>query len=372
MQAHPFHAAAQQATPARWRMTRCVSWVLSALLCVQVSVHGAELKPEERLAAIRQALVDAAMKSNTRVSATSWMDSEGALREYNRFSSEIKVRELQVQAARRDAQQVPEVELSAASAEAVAPKRCDAPMAKSALMHVMALEMLMSPSLAPAQRYNAQQVGHAARARLLEAATQAKHWRLITETAHTRLYDRLMYGHGEEQVQWRVLLTVAPAPQGLTTDDLSAFTLHWHVRAPGQQHAWHNTDDLLLAAPAPLALTTPKLNAEMREAIDAAVTRMAAQLDTQLACDPQSIVVTQGDSGALTLNAGGKAGLRVGDKLMLADARVLPKHALEVGALDASVLAEVKSVSAYQAELTPIAGRKKKMQGAWVAWPYTY
>jgi hypothetical protein len=57
---------------------------------------------------------------------------------------------------------------------------------------------------------------------------------------------------------------------------------------------------------------------------------------------------------------------------MLSDARVLPKHALEAGALDSAVLVEVKSVSPYQAELKQVAGRSQKFQGAWVAWPYTY
>ena len=110
----------------------------------------------------------------------------------------------------------------------------------------------------------------------------------------------------------------------------------------------------------------------MQEAIDRAVSRMAQALDVQLSCEPTSIEVTQNDSGRLSVNAGLRAGLRVGDKLMLSDARVLPKHALEAGALDAAVLVEVKSVTPYQAELKQVAGRAQKFQGAWVAWPYTY
>ena len=85
-----------------------------------------------------------------------------------------------------------------------------------------------------------------------------------------------------------------------------------------------------------------------------------------------ALTVAGGAGIAGNINAGGNAGLRVGDKLMLADASVLPRHTLEPSALDAAVLAEVKSVSPYQAEIKQVAGRKQKFNGAWVAWPYTY
>jgi hypothetical protein len=98
---------------------------------------------------------------------------------------------------------------------------------------------------------------------------------------------------------------------------------------------------------------------------------MVQQLEKQLACEPQTFAVEQKD-GRLALNAGSNAGLRVGDMLMIADPSVLPRHTLEPGALDAAVLAEVKSVTPYQAEIKQVAGRKQKFNGAWVAWPYTY
>ena len=345
---------------------------LLALCCLPSALLAAELTPEQRLQAIRQALVEAALKSNTRVSATSWMDTNGALREYNRFSSEIKVRELQVTRYGRDEAQEPQAEVTAAAAEVIEPTRCNAPQAKTPLMHVMTVSMALSPSLKAAQRYPAQQVGLLARQRLLEVATQSQHWRLMTDPVYTRSYERMSYSHGEEHVQWHLQVTVAPPPVGSTTDDSGAFTLQWQVRAPGKMHAIFSSQDVVLGPPTALTLTTPKIEGDLREAIDNAVVRMGKALDIQLSCEPTSIEVTQNEAGVLMLNAGGRAGLRVGDKLMLSDARVLPKHALEAGALDAAVLAEVKSVRPYQAELKQVAGPSQKFQGAWVAWPYTY
>lgn len=355
---------------------RCWSFLPAALLLSlswgSACVQAADLNPEERLKAIRSALVEAAMKSNTRVSATSWMDSDGALRELNRFSSEIKVRELQVRQYSRDDNQEPQADMVIAKTEVVPPARCDAPEAKAPLVHVMSVGMDLSPSLAPTQRYAAQQIGRIARTRLLEASAQAQRWRLMTEPVHTRAYDRQMFSHGEEHVQWHVQLTVAAAPLGASTDDLSSLTLMWQVRSHGKSQVWYSTQDVLRLAPAPATATTPKLDNDAHDGIAQAVVRLAQHLDQQLGCEPQSFAVEKNEAGQLTLNAGSKAGLRVGDKLMLADARVLPQHALEPGSLDAAVLAEVKSVTAYQAQLKQVAGRPQKFQGGWVAWPYTY
>ena len=345
---------------------------LLALCCLSSNLLAADLSPEQRLQAIRQALVEAAMKSSTRVSASSWMDANGALREYNRFSSEVKVRDLQVTRYGRDEAQEPQADVLAAALEPVQPERCNAPQAKGPLMHVMTVALELSPHLSPAQRYPAQQVGFAARQRLLQAATQAQHWRLMTDPVFNRSYERMSYSHGEEHVQWQMQLTVAPARVGLSTEESGAFVLQWQVRAPGQSHAMYSAQDVVVGTPGALALTTPKLDHDLLEAIDLAVLRLGKALDVQLSCESPSIEVTQTEAGRLTINAGRRAGLRVGDKLMLSDARVLPKHALEAGALDAAVLAEVKSVSLYQAELKQVAGRAQKFQGAWVAWPYTY
>jgi hypothetical protein len=108
-----------------------------ALCCLPSALLAAELTPEQRLQAIRQALVEAAMKSNTRVSATSWMDTNGALREYNRFSSEIKVRELQVTRYGRDEAQEPQAEVMAAAAAIAMAKSMCSGTCKSRWRHLL-------------------------------------------------------------------------------------------------------------------------------------------------------------------------------------------------------------------------------------------
>lgn len=351
---------------------RCCVVGLLGLAGVNFSLFAADLSAEERLKAIRSAMVEAAMKSNTRVSATSWMDSGGQLRELNRFSSEIKLRDLQVTRFDRDAGQQPQAELAVTSpVEAVKPGRCEAPQAKAPLRQVMTLGLDVSAGVAAAHRYQAQHIGFAARTQLLQAAGRSERWGLIPAPAQSRTYDRLSYGRGEELVQWHAQLTVTPMPMAVVSNSDAAFVLILQVSGPGQRQAWFVAEDKVFSSQLPQAHGTPKIDPSTHAAIGRAVGNMTQQLEKQLACEPQTFSVEQTD-GRLSINAGGNAGLRVGDKLMIADASVLPRHTLEPGALDAAVLAEVKSVTPYQAEIKQVAGRKQKFNGAWVAWPYTY
>ncbi len=349
----------------------CLAALLGGL-GVNFSVAAADLSAQERLNAIRSAMVEAAMKSNTRVSATSWMEGDGKLRELNRFSSEIKLRDLQVAQYSRDAGQQPQAELAVTQAvDAVQPGRCEAPQAKAPLRQVMTVGLDLSSGLAPAQRYPAQQLGFAARTRLVQAAARSERWRLISTQAQARTYDRLIHGHGEEHVKWHAQLTVTPVPLSGVSDDYSAFGLTLQVSGPGQRQGWFVAEEVVVPSVPTQSYGTPKMDTDTNAAITRAVTAMAQQLEKQLACEPQTFAVEQ-SNGRLSLNAGSNAGLRVGDKLMIADPSVLPRHTLEPGALDAAVLAEVKSVTPYQAEIKQVAGRKLKFNGAWVAWPYTY
>ena len=355
-----------------WSFRHLCLAALLGLAGVHLSTAAADLSPQERLNAIRSAMVEVAMKSNTRVSATSWMESDGKLRELNRFSSEIKLRDLQVAQYTRDAGKQPQAELVVTnSVEAVKPGRCEAPQAKAPLRHVMTVGMDLSQGLASAQRYQAQQLGFAARTRLMQAAARSERWRLISTQAQARTYDRLIHGHGEEHVQWHAQLTVTPAPLSGVSDNFSAFGLTLQVSGPGQRRGWFVAEEVVLPSLPTQAHGTPKMDTDTNAAIGLAVNAMVQQLEKQLACEPQTFAVEQKD-GRLALNAGSNAGLRVGDMLMIADPSVLPRHTLEPGALDAAVLAEVKSVTPYQAEIKQVAGRKQKFNGAWVAWPYTY
>jgi len=345
--------------------------VLTALGAIGSSVCAQDLKPEQRLEAIRAALVEAAMKSNTRVSTTSWMDTRGALLELNRFSSEIRLRDIQIGQYKKT-NNVETVELSNRTLESVAAVSCTAPRARSPIRHVMRVSLDLASSIAPEHHYLAQKIGFAARQHALQASSQTQHWRLMTDAAYKRTYERLIYGQGEESVQWSLQLTVLPARVNLNTGDHPAFILAWQVQSGPNKPVWFGAQNLLFGVTIPKSYGTPKLDVDTLSSIEMTVNNMVKELDRQLACDPQSFAVEKNEDGQLVLHAGKTSGLRVGDQIVLADARLLPGRAIESGALDAAVLAEVKSVSDYQAEIRQVAGKKQTFQGGWVAWPFIY
>lgn len=355
----------------RLRHWLCASVALGALCGFGTAAHAQDLKPEQRLEAIRAALVEAAMKSNTRVSTSSWMDTRGALLELNRFSSEIRLRDIQIGQYKKT-NDVEKVELSKSTLESISPVSCIAPRARSPIRHVMRVSLDLASSIAPEHHYLAQKIGFAARQQALLASAQTQHWRLMTDAAYKRTYERLIYGQGEESVQWSLQLTVLPARVNLNTGDNPAFILAWQVQPGPNKPVWFGAQNLLFGVTIPSAYGTPKLDVDTLTSIEMTVNNMVKELDRQLACDPQSFAVEKNEDGQLVLQAGRTSGLRVGDQIVLADARVLPGRAIESGALDAAVLAEVKSVTDYQAEIRQVAGKKQTFQGGWVAWPFIY
>jgi hypothetical protein len=371
-----------QANPRRWGAVAAALLGAVSALCVAVSSHaaGGVSADEARLSAIRQAMVDAAVNASTRVQATSWMDTQGALREYNRFTSEIRVRDIRLQEAGdveakarltpvRDAVPV------AAQIERVQPESCLKPAAKTTLRHVMQSMVTVSPQLAPAERYAAQQVGRAAMAAIAARGVRSNYWHLTQEPQTNRAYDRHYLGYGQEHLQWQLQLVVESGGASSVAQETPALNLRWLVRPRARQEAWLEQTDFVPPARQVINATTPRIDAAMQQAIEQSVANLARTLDERLACDPQALALNT-EEGRLVLSAGDLAGLRVGDRVLLTDPRQLPQHVLEPQALDAAVLAEVKSVSAYRAELKPVTGRKQKANdkpnAAWVAWPYTY
>ena len=68
----------------------------AALLLCAGALWAETLSPEEKLAAIRKGLVQAALDGPTQVSATQWIDGNGALQELSAFRSGMKVRGVRV------------------------------------------------------------------------------------------------------------------------------------------------------------------------------------------------------------------------------------------------------------------------------------
>ena len=350
-----------------WRLCERVIAAGLALL-MAAGVQAAE-SDELRLNRIRAALVEAAVQSRMHVRSVSWFDAQGALREYNRFSSEIRLRDLRLpDQPVREAQPRAVAQL-VAQAEPLSPSACAAPSARTAVRQVMGLGLALSPGLTAAQRYPAQVVGQAALAAMRSAPAQ--HWRAGAAIDYVRVYDQRLSSAGQEHVQWWIQLLVEGLSGSDQVQDAPVLVLRWQVWQRAQPQPWLELRHDVPPARTSVNAATPRTDALVRQAIAQSVQALAAELDRRLSCDPQPMPLLV-DEGRWTLPAGDLAGVRVGDRVLLADARALPQHVLEPGALDATVLAEVKSVSLFSAELQPVAGPQRAPQAGWVAWPYLY
>ena len=93
------------------RLSLSLSLSLSLGLCTVATAQEVAMTPQEKLEAVRQALVSAAMEAPTQVQTTSWIDAQGVLRESSSFQSGMTVRGVRVLSYTRDAQGQPKAEV---------------------------------------------------------------------------------------------------------------------------------------------------------------------------------------------------------------------------------------------------------------------
>jgi hypothetical protein len=341
-------------------------WGIAMAICLSLwaPAQAADKTDEKTLQAVRQALVDAAMNANTRVSAHSWMDTQGALREVNRFTSDIQLQGLRVQGGAN----APQVEVLGVQSTPSASPSCRVPSAKSSLRQMMGLQVSLAPELPMSQRLMARQLQRAIQARLNTLATEWRHLGVVREPQIDNTYLRELAGRGQHRVPWQLQILVAPGD----LDGGEGLNVLWRVVHPARQQVLSQGAVPVAAPIENLYGDAPMVDGRMLAMLDQGLSFMGQQLENKLSCETQGLSVAKGPDGSWVVPAGHLAGLRVGDRLVLADDRVIPAHVLEPAALDQLVLAEVKSVSAYQSEIKPLPSKKKMPNVGWVAWPYTF
>ncbi len=129
---HMLHAA----TPAAAWAKQCLALALCAGVWCFPAV-GQTFGLEERLAAIRSSLVQAALEEPTQVQSTQWIDAKGVLQESSTFRNGMKIRGVRVLAYSTDAQGQPQAKLELQQKSALEKQACSA-AAASALQHVLA------------------------------------------------------------------------------------------------------------------------------------------------------------------------------------------------------------------------------------------
>lgn len=347
------------------------------------------LSSDDKLAAIRQGLVQAALEGPTEVQATQWIDAQGVLRESSAFRSGMQVRGVRVTAYGQDSQGQPNATLQWQSVQASdiksglpagrEPARACKLSSASRLQHVASIHWIEGSAWAAEARPLLRNLRGLLLTELGQASASSTVWRLAQADPSTErtAYAQALLARSDDDIPWQISFALEPIPVvapvipfGGTPQASYPFKaqLTMTLSANGLGKA-------LLQFSAPLSLEINVSNwqpASLTEASQAQISRQAQgwarQLEAALSCQPVVAKVTQAMGSQIRINAGAAAGLRIGDEWLLADGQKIPERVLEASLSAHTVLARVTALNEHHAQLTPVAGSKAAVRQHWLAW----
>jgi hypothetical protein len=354
------------------------------------------LSPEERLEGIRAGLVQAALQGPTRVDSVAWIDGQGVLREGSSFRSGMQVRGVQVLSYLRDSSGRPQAQLKLQEGKAM-PDPVAAELAAAAklrecekqvsLRHLIALQISVSGQWSQQDAALANALGQFGRDQVLQAGASASAWRMLQQSSEqSSAYEQILTGAGEQNLPWRAVVSVSPAPAEARTaapqPDLKTWwrensfwgetptlmRFHFSVTAQGGGKPFFAASANISMPSQSGAYGANLLPVQAREQVARHVLQWTQEMGTRLACESVKPEVTQARGADLRINAGALAGVRAGDEWVLADQRRFPHQILEPGVGAQAVLARVQRVYAHHAQLQVLAGPADQVRTQWRAW----
>lgn len=388
-------------------MRASAACVLAGLLAATPAVaqtrpvaQAATSKPtaEAQLQAIRTALIEKAMGSTTRVSATAWINEQGELMEASQFRTDMQVRGVRVmEYVDGDAPQaVVNIAETAAPSGAAATPECREPASgREPWRHPLALRLQVDRPLDPQWATLSAQAG-----RWLEQAVRASAQGegVMLETfaapAVRNRYEEALWSF--PQPRSTMVMTVRLRLQdGWEPDQSGARRHRWEAQAR-QWLQWRAAErrpmtvrldwSLARTGEAPLlqqqtmlpvmvdAQDKPTLQFDgvARQLLQHEAAQRWQAMQGVLDCEPLVFEARGQGEGQVMLMAGQDAGLRVGDRMVLVDGRLVPGRMLEADAAPHLALLEVQQVQAQRAQARQVAGPRLPLEGSqqWLAMPF--
>jgi hypothetical protein len=393
-------------------MRRLPALLMTLLLAASgAGVWAQNLSMEEKLAAIRKSLVEAALEGPTNVTATQWIDAQGVLRESSSFRSGVEVRGVRVIGYTTDSVGEASAKLQwqdsaskgpgkAAALSALGSSSCK-PMGASRLQHLLGLQWNVSGRFSAEEHNMLEELrGHWLK-QLSATGSTASLWSIAAKprSEGRSSYEQALLGAGVDELPWLLELTVVAVPRSqeantgwTNASDRLPMLAEESARASSRVNWAFNTPSMvrvevqmrLIArnqAKPVLALTTPMTliaqdsnwgitqlsNSSRAQALELAQND-ALELYKTMVCQTVVGEVTQALGKQFRINLGAASGVRVGDTWVLADANKLPQRALETANAEQTVMAKVQYVTEHYAQLTPTAGPAQNVQRRWAAW----
>ncbi len=347
------------------------------------------LSAEDKLAAIRQGLLEAALEGPTQVQATQWIDDKGALRESSSYRNGIQVRGVRVLGYTQDATGKPNATLqwqsvpSRAISNTPVAARVNAcsPAAPGRLQHVMSLDWGEGGAWRTDDQPLLLSLRKLLAAELQQASISSSVWRLSqspASPASRSTYEQALLGGADEDIPWQLRIGLQPLP--VLTQDRAFGT---RTQAPQPMKiamtttlGAHGLGKALRQVSFTLDLETNATSnwqpAQWTQTSSDLISRQAQewarQMETELSCQPVVAKVTQANGNQIRINAGASAGLRVGDEWLLADGKQVLERTLESSLAPHTVLAKVMVVAEHHAQLVTVAGANQAVRHNWIGW----
>lgn len=373
------------------------------LLTGQQLMAADALSAEERLAAVRQSLLQAALEAPTKVVATSWIDEQGALREMNSFRNGMQVRGVRIVSYERDANGQPNAAVQwdkVADPADKTPPVCPPPSDR--FKHLVTLQWDLPANLPADERWMLESLRTLVGERLRASASAAGQWRLRDRLPEPQgAYARALLGDANPAATWSATVrmtqvppVVAQAPSKPSTDPnaVAVRVPGWFSGSSSPQLYWDSAPRLSVrlelvlqerdvirpafARTLHLDLLSEQvgfgpvqLSEATRIALGPQLTYLADSVGAALACRAFNPQVTLADGTEFQIDAGAASGLQVGDEWVLVNGQQIPQRSLDAGVIAQTVLARVSSVSEGSARLQWLAGPQKAVQTQWRAWP---
>ena len=358
---HMLHAA----TPAAAWAKPCLALALCAGVWCFPAV-GQTLGLEERLAAIRSSLVQAALEEPTQVQSTQWIDAKGVLQESSTFRNGMKIRGVRVLAYSTDAQGQPQAKLELQQKSALEKQACSA-AAASALQHVLAFTVDAGGPWSADDAPLVDTLRSALNAEWQRASVASALWRLSDRSYESSrsAYQQALLGNSGDEIPLKMHIQLV---MGQKKDKQSGVFMRMTLSARNQSKP-------LAQSLLPMPLEAKASNWGAPQLSDAALALLSLQVkaaaqtvQSALACKPVQAEVTQAMGAQVRINMGSAAGVKVGDEWLLADGQKFPQRVLESGVASQTVLARVQLVGEHFAQLKPVAGPMQSVQRQWTAW----
>jgi hypothetical protein len=344
------------------------NWVLCSGLswCAALAATAQPMNAEDRLEAIRQALVLRAMEGPTQVRASAFVDGHGVLHEASSFVTGMEVRGIRVMSYGRDIDAQSQTADLQMDSKALPANGC-----KNNAGMVAWHQMIWDSSVIniPAGlQWQAQQVEQQFRQQAFRFSQQAALWHLNARKPLSDTYEKLLLSQGEQTIPWQLRLTLSPSRD--KANDAVTYDVQWELVSRTQGQSIYRADQKITVNLPRLVPNAPHpLDAVVLAQINTSVQWFVQGMERVLSCHVPQFEVIKIKSDTVRIAGGSRSGLKMGTLMVLTDKQQLPSRALEPRAFDSLAMGEVVSVSEYYAELKVKTSAKMSSQSQWIAIP---